>query len=99
MAERVALAIRMVAEFPSAEVSHAPVINLHSNVTLPEAKAHQVNVTMPEQAAPIVHVAPPNVVIEAKRSKEVTKVTGYDRSGRITSFEKTEVDDASVGRD
>lgn len=93
VAGNVALAIRMVAELPKHMDSIAPVINVHSNVTVPEAKAPQVNVTVPERATPVVNVTQPQIVIEAKRSKEVTKVTGYDKSGRITSFEKTEIDE------
>jgi hypothetical protein len=43
-------------------------------------------------AAPIVNVAPANVELP-KRGKEVTTVTSYDKSGRIKTFEKQEVDE------
>ena len=93
VAANVAAAIRMMAEMPAAQApAEQRSINIYSSVSVPEIKSPTVNVTMPEQAAPVVNVGQPNIVIEAKRSKEVTKVTGYDKNGRITSFEKTEVE-------
>jgi hypothetical protein len=93
VAENVALAIRMIAEAPRLQAPHErQMINVYSNVTLPEAKAHQVNVSVPEQATPVVNVAAPSVTVELpKPRKEITTVTSWDKSGRITSFEKQEV--------
>jgi hypothetical protein len=93
VAENVAFAIRMIAEAPRLQAPHErQMINVYSNVTLPEAKAHQVNVSVPEQATPVVNVAAPSVTVELpKPRKEITTVTSWDKSGRITSFEKQEV--------
>ncbi len=93
VAGNVAIAIRMIAEAPRLQApQERQMINVYSNVTLPETKAHQVNVAVPEQPAPVVSVAAPNVTVELpKPRKEVTTVTGWDKSGRITSFEKQEV--------
>lgn len=103
VASNVSLAVKMMAALPHAvhreTRSEAHPINV--SVTLPEMKAADttVNVSLPEQAAPnvtiepaVVNVSPAQVTIEARRSKEVTTVTGYDKNGRIKSFEKEEID-------
>lgn len=60
-----------------------------------------INVSFPEQqppvvtmAAPVVNVAPPNVVVELpnKTGKEVTRVTEWDKAGRIKAFVKETTD-------
>jgi hypothetical protein len=104
VASNVSLAVKMMAALPhvvQAETrSETHPINV--SVTMPEMKAADttVNVSLPEQSPPnvtvepaVVNVSPAHVTIEARRSKEVTTVTGYDKSGRIKSFEKTEVDE------
>jgi hypothetical protein len=59
------------------------------NIAFPEQPAPIVNM-----AAPVVNVAPAEVRFEApKRGKEVTRVTEWDKSGRIKTFEKREEDD------
>ncbi len=103
VASNVSLAVKMMAALPNSlpvETTRAEPQPINVSVTLPEIKASTVNVSLPEQTAPnvtvepaVVNVAPAHVTIEAKRSKEVTKVTGYDKNGRIKSFEKTEVDE------
>ncbi len=59
-----------------------------------ETKESVVHFTMPTQPAPIINMAAPIVNIEAqKRGKEITKVTGHDNAGRITEYERREVED------
>ncbi len=100
VAANISLAVKMMAQMPQTQIlqdSKAQPINV--SVTMPEMKASDttVNVSLPEQQPPVVtvepsvvNVAPANVHIETRRGKEVTKVTGWDKNGRITSFEKTE---------
>lgn len=64
-------------------------INVHPtsvSVDVPEQRAPQVNVE-----GAVVHVPAPNVTVELpKKGKEITRVTEWDKSGRIKAFEKTE---------
>lgn len=104
VAANISLAVKTMAETPKTiqaqHRSDAQPINV--SVTMPEMKASDttVNVSLPEQPPPtitvepsVVNVAPANVHVETRRGKEVTKVTGWDKNGRITSFEKSEVDE------
>lgn len=103
VAANVSLAIKMMAQMPETVLTQqqreSHPVNL--SITMPEMKTPDttVNVSLPEQPAPnvtvepsVVNVAPANVHVETRRGKEVTKVTGWDKNGRVTSFEKTEVD-------
>lgn len=64
-------------------------INVHPtsvSVDVPEQRAPQVNVE-----GAVVHVPAPNVTVELpKKGKEITRVTEWDKSGRIKAFEKIE---------
>lgn len=102
VASNVALVVKMMAETPQTQHrQEMQPINVYSDVTLPEMKFPEtvVNVSMPEQQAPVVNMAAPIVNVEPakveipKRGKEVTTVTGWDKSGRIKTFEKREVDE------
>lgn len=101
VASNVTLAVKMMAAMPqTVQTQQRPDAQpFNFSVTLPEMKASDttVNVSLPEQLPPnvtvepsVVNVAPANVHVETRRGKEVTKVTGWDKNGRITSFEKTE---------
>jgi hypothetical protein len=102
VASNVALIVKMMAETPQTQVQkEMQPINVYSDVRLPEMKFPEtvVNVSVPEQQAPVVNMAAPIVNVEPakvempKRGKEVTTVTGWDKSGRIKTFEKREVDE------
>jgi hypothetical protein len=99
LAEEITGAIKAVAGFvtkamPAAIVrEQAPqqpiTVNVHPtavSVDLPEQPAPQVKVD-----GAVVHVPAPQVTVELpKKGKEVTRVTEWDKAGRIKAFEKTE---------
>jgi hypothetical protein len=96
IAESVSLAIKTVAGYSGKEVhlhrlepAQSTPITLHMppvNVSMPEMPAPVVNVS-----PPVVNVAPADVRVEMpKGGKEVTRVTEWDKAGRIKAFERVE---------
>lgn len=91
VAESITLAVKTMAGYVS-KAAHA-----HAETREPAAPISihlpEVNVTYPEQPVPVVNVAAPVVNVAApKRGKEITRVTEWDKAGRIKAFEKTEED-------
>jgi len=97
--------VKMLAHMPDTkDAPPASQLNIHfPAIAMPELKLpdNVVNVAMPElpapvinMAAPIVNMAPTNVQVDLpKRGREITRVTGHDKAGRITEYERHEVDE------
>lgn len=97
IAESISLAVKMCAGFATkAAPMQETVVQPHNvNIHIPSSA---VSVNVPDNPAPIVNMAAPVVTVESpvvnvevpRKGKEVTRVTEWDKQGRIKSFEKTE---------